>query len=292
MSKTQKTAVVTGASTGIGYGCVEKLVSRKWHVFAAVRKEEDAKRLTDAFGENVTPLFMDVTDQPAIDAAASKVREALNGRTLNGLVNNAGVAVAGPILELPIEDFERQIAINLTGQLRVTQAFAPLLGADLELEGPAGRIVMMSSMAGEMGAPFLAPYAASKHGLEGLSKSLRRELNVFGIQVIVIGPGAVSTPIWAKSDEVDVSGYENSVFYDALVGLRNYMSSMGEKGFAPSKIADRVYRAFTDAKPNFRYAIVPQRFTNWTLPKLLPARKVDEIVTKRLGLTQRFRLKD
>ena len=180
------------------------------------------------------------------------------------------------------------MAINVTGQVRVTQAFGPLLGADLSLEGPPGRIVMMSSMAGEMGAPFLAPYAASKHALEGLSKSLRRELNVFGIQVVVLGPGAVATPIWAKSDEVDVSAYENSVFHDALVRLRNYMSKSGPEGFPPSKIADRVYRAFTDAKPRFRYAIVPQRFMNWSLPRMLPARKVDEIVTKRLGL-QRIR---
>ena len=288
MSKQPKTAVVTGASTGIGYACVEKLTGKGWQVFAAVRKDEDAKRLTDAFGDKVTPLMMDVTDQAAIDAAAAKVREALNGRTLNGLVNNAGVAVAGPLLELPIEDFERQMAINVTGQVRVTQAFGPLLGADLDLKGEPGRIVMMSSMAGEMGAPFLAPYAASKHALEGISKSLRRELNVFGIQVVVIGPGAVATPIWAKSDEVDVSAYESSIFYDALVRLRNYMSKSGPEGFPPSKIADRVFRAFTDAKPRFRYAIVPQRFMNWSLPRMLPARKVDEIVTKRLGL-QRIR---
>lgn len=284
MSKQPKTAVVTGASTGIGYACVEKLTGKGWQVFAAVRKDEDAKRLTDAFGDKVTPLMMDVTDQAAIDAAAVKVRKALNGRTLNGLVNNAGVAVAGPLLELPIEDFERQMAINVTGQVRVTQAFGPLLGADLDLKGEPGRIVMMSSMAGEMGAPFLAPYAASKHALEGISKSLRRELNVFGIQVVVIGPGAVATPIWAKSDEVDVSAYESSIFYDALVRLRNYMSKSGPEGFPPSKIADRVFRAFSDAKPRFRYAIVPQRFMNWSLPRMLPARKVDEIVTKRLGL--------
>lgn len=284
MSKQPKTAVVTGASTGIGYACVEKLTGKGWQVFAAVRKDEDAKRLTDAFGDKVTPLMMDVTDQAAIDAAVVKVRKALNERTLNGLVNNAGVAVAGPLLELPIEDFERQMAINVTGQVRVTQAFGPLLGADLSLEGPPGRIVMMSSMAGEMGAPFLAPYAASKHALEGISKSLRRELNVFGIQVVVIGPGAVATPIWAKSDEVDVSAYESSIFYDALVRLRNYMSKSGPEGFPPSKIADRVFRAFTDAKPRFRYAIVPQRFMNWSLPRMLPARKVDEIVAKRLGL--------
>ena len=286
MSKTQKTAVVTGASTGIGYACVEKLVAKKWHVFPAVRKDADAQKLTDAFGDSVTPLMMDVTDQPAIDAAAALVREKLQGRTLNGLVNNAGVAVAGPILELPIEEFEKQIAINLTGQVRVTQAFGPLLGADLELDRPPGRIVMMSSMAGEMGAPFLAPYAASKHGLEGLSKSLRRELNVYGIQVVVIGPGSVKTPIWDKSDEVDVSGYEKSVYYKALVGLREYMTRLGAEGFPPSKIADRLYRAFTDNQPRFRYAIVPGRFSNWTLPKLLPARTVDNLVTKRLGLTR------
>jgi len=284
MSKTPMTAVVTGASTGIGHACVERLTQEGWHVFAAVRKQADADRLTGEFGDAVTPLLMDVTDQPAIDAAATKVREALGGRTLNGLVNNAGIAVAGPLLELPIEEFERQMAVNVTGQVRVTQAFGPLLGADLDLEGPPGRIVMMSSMAGEMGAPFLAPYAASKHAIEGLTKSLRRELNVFGIQVIVIGPGAVATPIWDKSDEVDVSTYETSVFYKSLVRLRNFMSKSGPEGFPPAKIADRVFKAFTEAKPRFRYAIVPQRFTNWSLPRMLPARKVDEIVTKRLGL--------
>ena len=143
---------------------------------------------------------------------------------------------------------------------------------------------MISSMAGEMGAPFLGPYSASKHAVEGLSKSLRRELMIYGIEVIVIGPGAVATPIWEKADEVDPAPYEGTVFHKALLRLRAYMMKSGPAGFPPSKIADRVFRAFTEAKPRFRYAIVPDRLMNWSLPRMLPERFVDGMVAKRMGL--------
>lgn len=284
MNRTALSAVVTGASTGIGHACVERLAKEGWRVFAGVRKEEDGIRLVEEFGAAVTPLIMDVTDGESIIAAAEKTRAALEGRTLNGLVNNAGIAVAGPLLELPVEDFERQMDVNVTGVVRVTQAFGPLLGADTTLSGPPGRIVMMSSVAGEMGAPFMSPYSASKHAVEGLSKSLRRELMLFGIQVIVIGPGAVATPIWEKAEEIDITPYENSVFYKPLMRIRNWMAKNGPTGFPPSKIADRVFRAFTDEAPKFRYAIVPSRLINWSLPKFLPDRTVDKMVAKRVGL--------
>ena len=170
------TAIVTGASTGIGFACAKRLAEEGWLVFAGVRKPADADRLVSELGEKVRPLIIDVTDQATVDAAAAEVRNALDGRTLGGLVNNAGIAVAGPLTELPLEDFEQQLQVNVVGVVRVTQAFAPMLGIDENLEGPPGRIVMMSSMAGQMGAPFLGPYAASKHAVEGISKSLRREL--------------------------------------------------------------------------------------------------------------------
>ena len=284
MSDTSRAAVVTGASTGIGLACVQRLTQDGWHVFAAVRKTEDGDRLVKDFGASVTPLIMDVTDGPAIKAAAEQVRTALDGKTLKGLVNNAGIAVAGPLLELPVEDFEHQMDVNVTGIVRVTQAFGPLLGADTSLDGEPGRIVMMSSVAGEMGAPFMSPYSASKHAVEGISKSLRRELMLYGIQVIVIGPGAVATPIWEKAEEIDVAPYENSDFFEPLKRIRNWMTKNGPAGLPPSKIADRVFRAFTEDEPKFRYAIVPQRLTNWSLPKLLPDRMVDNMVAKRVGL--------
>lgn len=289
MTNPSPSAVVTGASTGIGHACTAKLAAKGWHVFAGVRKPADADRLKEEFGATVTPLTMEVTDMASIQAAADTVRAALKGVTLKGLVNNAGIAVAGPMLNLPIEEFQHQLDVNVTGVVRATQAFGPLLGADESLAGEPGRIVMMSSMAGEMGAPFLGPYAASKHAVEGLSKSLRCEMMLFGIDVIVIGPGTVATPIWSKSDEVDVTPYKDTVFYDALIRLRNYVSKSGPAGYPPAVIADRVYRALSEDKPRFRYAIVPQRLTNWSLPRMLPARMVNNIIAKRLGLTRRER---
>ena len=283
------TAIVTGASTGIGFACAKRLAEEGWLVFAGVRKPADADRLGSELGEKVRPLIIAVTDQATVDAAAAEVRNALDGRTLGGLVNNAGIAVAGPLTELPLEDFEQQLQVNVVGVVRVTQAFAPMLGIDENLEGPPGRIVMMSSMAGQMGAPFLGPYAASKHAVEGISKSLRRELTPWGIQVVVLGPGAVATPIWDKAEDIDPEPYKTTRFYEPLMRIRDYMTRTGPEGFPPSKIADRVYKAFTEDKPRFRYAIVPQRLTNWSLPKLLPERMVDNMVAKRVGLTRRYR---
>ncbi|MAC89997.1 SDR family oxidoreductase [Maricaulis sp.] len=289
MSLTQPSAVVTGASTGIGAACAKRLVDEGWRVFAGVRKNEDGERLKAELGANLVPVTIDVTDTDSVRAAAAIVREALDGQTLKGLVNNAGIAVAGPMLELPIEEFQNQMDVNVTGIVRVTQAFGPLLGVDEGLTGGPGRIVMMSSVAGEMGAPFLGPYAASKHAVEGISKSLRRELLLYGIEVIVIGPGAVATPIWSKAEEIDTTPYENSPFYEAMTRIQGWMAKNGPDGFPPSKIADRVFRAFTDAKPRFRYAIVPKRLSNWSLPRMLPERMVNKIVANAVGLHRKNR---
>src|SRR6478672_9843468 len=190
--------VITGASTGIGWATAKLLLDRGFRVFGSVRKQADADRLRAEFGANFTPLLFDVTDEPAVLAAAREVRAALNGETLFGLVNNAGIAVAGPVLELAADEFRRQMDINVIGPVIATQAFGPLLGADPSLKGPKGRIVMISSVAGKNGNPLSAPYCASKHAVEGLSESLRRELMLFGIDVVIVAPGAVKTPIWTK----------------------------------------------------------------------------------------------
>lgn len=289
MSTSPRSAVVTGASTGIGHACAARLVEEGWQVFAGVRKAEDAERLKAGLGDNLVPVMIDVTDNDSVCTAAETVRTALSGRTLDGLVNNAGIAVAGPMLNISLDAFQQQMDVNVTGVVRVTQAFGPLLGVDENLEGGPGRIVMMSSVAGEMAAPFLGPYSASKHAVEGLSKALRRELMLYGIQVVVIGPGAVATPIWEKAEEVDPEPYRQTRFYDALMRIRQWMTRNGPEGFPPSKIADRVFRALTEDKPDFRYAIVPQRLTNWSLPKLLPDRMVDNMVAKRVGLQRKYR---
>jgi len=283
--------VVTGASTGIGWSCAEELTKAGFHVFATVRKTEDADRLRAALGNRVTPLIMDVTDSDAVKAAGREVRAALGGRTLFGLVNNAGVAVAGPLIHMPEEEMRNQLEVNVMGVVRTTQAFGPLLGIPMPgeelLAGPPGRIVMISSVAGKLGSPFMGPYSASKHAVEGLSESLRRELMLYGVDVIIVGPGAVSTPIWEKANDLDITPYQDTDYLPILEKLRDYMVANGATGLPPKKIADTVIRALTTSKPKTRYAVVPKAFSNWIVPRLLPTRMVDNIIAKRLGLKRK-----
>jgi NAD(P)-dependent dehydrogenase (short-subunit alcohol dehydrogenase family) len=253
-----QSVVITGASTGIGWATAKLLLDRGFRVFGSVRKEADADRLKREFGANFAPLLFDVTDEAAVLAAARQVRAALNGETLFGLVNNAGIAVAGPVLELAADEFRRQMEVNVIGPIISTQAFGPLLGSDPSLKGPKGRIVMISSVAGKNGNPLMAAYAASKHAIEGLSESLRREMMLFGIDVIIIAPGPVKTPIWSKGQEaVDTSRYQNSPYLPALQKVGAYMQHLDSIGLPPEKIAERVFDALTLSNPKVRYQIAP-----------------------------------
>jgi NAD(P)-dependent dehydrogenase (short-subunit alcohol dehydrogenase family) len=182
------------------------------------------------------PLVFDVTDEDAVGSAAARVGDALAGEKLFGLVNNAGVAVAGPLLELPLNDFRQQIDINLIGVVITTKAFGPLLGTDPALKGRPGRIVNISSVGGKNAVPFLSPYAASKFAIEGLSESLRRELMPFGIDVIVVAPGAVATAIWAKAEQVDITPYLDTPYAAAIERMRA-RAHLRQKGSAAG--ADR-----------------------------------------------------
>ncbi|MDP1867770.1 MAG: SDR family NAD(P)-dependent oxidoreductase, partial [Bradyrhizobium sp.] len=259
---------------------------RGFRVFGSVRKQADAERLANEFGANFTPLLFDVTDEAGVLAAAREVRAALNGKTLAGLVNNAGIAVAGPVLELAADEFRRQMEVNVIGPVITTQAFGPLLGSDPSLAGPKGRIVMVSSVAGRNGNPLMSAYSASKHAIEGLSESLRREMMLFGIDVIIVAPGAVKTPIWGKAEEVDISGYSNSPFLPALQRIRKFMLHLGETGLPAEKIAGVIAEALTTASPRVRYQITPDPMRH-LLTAILPKRMIDRIVAGRLGLTPR-----
>ncbi|MGJ4887809.1 SDR family oxidoreductase [Bradyrhizobium sp. HKCCYLRH3099] len=278
-----KSVVVTGASTGIGFACSKLLLTRGFRVFGSVRKQADADRLRAELGAGFAPMLFDVTDEAAVKAAAGEVRAALNGEALAGLVNNAGIAVAGPLTELPIEQFRHQLEVNVIGPVIATQAFAPLLGTDPAMTGPRGRIVMISSVAGRNGNPLLAPYSTSKHALEGLSESLRRELMLFGIDVVIIAPGAVKTPIWGKAEEVDLSPYQASPYFPALQKIRGYMLHLGKTGLPAETIAERVFAALTAPSPKVRDEIAPDALQQW-IARALPKRMVDRIIAKRLGL--------
>jgi NAD(P)-dependent dehydrogenase (short-subunit alcohol dehydrogenase family) len=282
-----RAVVVTGASTGIGRAAVASAVREGAHVFASVRKEADAANLRQEFGDAVTPLLFDVADEAAVRAGAAKTAEALGNRRLFGLVNNAGIAVPGPLLHLDTDEIRRQFEINLFGVHNVTRAFADLLGADPQRTGKPGRIVMISSVGGQNGAPFVGPYAASKFALEGYSQSLRRELMLYGVDVIVIGPGAIATPIWDKAEQNDLKRFENTPYGPMLKGVADYMVKQGREGLPASKVGDLIWFCLSDPKPKTRYAILRRPFMDRTLPRLLNPRAVDRIIAKRLGFPER-----
>jgi NAD(P)-dependent dehydrogenase (short-subunit alcohol dehydrogenase family) len=282
-AESMQSVVITGASTGIGWATAKLLLDRGFRVFGSARKPADADRLKGEFGANFIPLLFDVTDEAAVLAAAREVRRALAGETLTGLVNNAGIAVAGPLLEVSADKFRQQMEVNIIGPVVATQAFAPLLGSDPSLKGRKGRIVMISSVAGKSGNPLASAYAASKHAIEGLSESLRREMMLFGIDVIIVAPGAVKTPIWSKTDEGNLTGNSNSPFAPALEKIRAFTKHLGEIGLPPEKIAEVIATALTSPSPKVRYQITPDPMRHLIL-SVLPKRTVDRIIAKRLGL--------
>lgn len=192
---------------------------------------------------------------------------------------------ASSMLELSADAFRRQMDINVIGPVIAIQAFGPLLGSDPSLKGPKGRIVivMISSVAGKNGNPFSAPYSASKHAVEGLSESLRRELMLFGIDVIIVAPGAVKTPIWSKAEQMDLSVYKNSPYFPALNKIMAFMMKLGETGLPAERIGEVVVEALTAAKPRVCYQVTPDPVRHM-MQATLPKRAVDRIVAKRLGL--------
>jgi len=279
-----KTIVITGVSTGIGYAAAEALLGRGYRVFGSVRKQADADRLQAAWGEHFTPLLFDVTDEGAVWLAAEQVSNAVSNGGLSGLVNNAGIAVPGPVMDLPVDEYRRQFEVNLFGQIAVTQAFLPLLGARKSCPYPPGRIINMSSVSGKIAYPFLSAYAASKYALEAFSDSLRRELMLYGIDVIVIEPGAVSTPIWDKADEIDTTPFANSDYADTLARMVKGMVKMGNNAQGPEAVAHAVIDALESRHPKTRYALPTSWLTGWWLPRFLPTRWFDRLVARRLGM--------
>jgi NAD(P)-dependent dehydrogenase (short-subunit alcohol dehydrogenase family) len=281
-----RTIVVTGVSSGIGRGIVKVLISCGLHVFGSVRKSSDGEKLRQELGDRFTPLLFDITDRNALLDGAGVVRSALGGSTLDGLVNNAGIAVAGPLLTISAQDFRRQLEANLLGSLGVIQAFAPMLGVDEALIGRPGRIVNITSLGGRIGLPFLGPYVASKHALEGLSESLRRELIPYGIDVVMVAPGGVATSIWDKAEELDLANL-GTAYREPARRFRESMVKIGRSGLTADRIGQVVLTALTTPHPRVRYAPVANPIRNWILPRILPRRLVDKIITARLGMTRR-----
>jgi NAD(P)-dependent dehydrogenase (short-subunit alcohol dehydrogenase family) len=258
MVSRNQSVVVTGVSTGIGWGISKILLANGFQVYGNVRRQTDANRLADEFGGAFTPLVMDVTDRESVNRAALQVEEQLGSNTLTGLVNNAGIAINGPLLYFPLEDYRRQLEVNLIAPLSVTQAFAPLLGADRKRLGNPGRVINISSTGGKIGVPFLGAYVASKHGLEGMSETLRRELMIHRIDVIVIAPGSVVIAIWGKAEAEDLSAYAKTEYGASIDRFRSHFIGEGRKGLRPERLGEAVRLALTARRPRTRYAVGPK----------------------------------
>lgn len=287
--QSRRAVVVTGASTGIGAACVASLVQAGFFVFGSVRKEADAEGLKARFGADVAPLFFDVTDAEAVAKGAREVGDWLGGATLAGLVNNAGVAAPGPLLHLPIADLRWQIEVNVIGQLQVTQAFAPLLGAREPQSAAPGRVVMMSSVAGRFASPFLGAYNASKFALEGLSDALRRELKIYGIDVVLIEPGMIATPIWDKAESADLARFDDTIYGPAARRIQKWAVEQGRAAPGPEIVAAAVLRALIAPRAPLRVPVMKNKFLGWTLPGLMPMWLIDWLTDRSLGFSARRR---
>jgi NAD(P)-dependent dehydrogenase (short-subunit alcohol dehydrogenase family) len=277
--------VITGASTGIGYSTAKILLSRGYRVYGTVRRQEDAERVRGALGERFVPLLADVTDEESLQRAAELVRREIGRNNLAGLVNNAGIILPGPLLTQSRKDFEAHISVNVTGIFLATQAFLPLLGAEPGRAGKPGRIINVSSVGGKMASPFVGAYSASKHAVEGLSDSMRREFMLFGIDVIVIGPGNTATPIWGKAEgaAADAKGpYEPS-----FTAFKEFSKQVAEGAFPPERVGEAIFHALTARNPKVRYEVLQNRLLHWTLPLLLPPRLLDAMLARFFKLRPR-----
>ncbi len=284
MTSPRKSAVlVTGASTGIGAACALTLADMGWHVYAGVRKPEDGQALQSRSNGQIRPVILDVTQADTIREAMAILRQEAKDTPLRGLVNNAGVAIGGPLEYLDLDELRRQFEINVVGQVAVTQAFLPLLRQG------RGRIVNMSSIAGRGSLPFGGPYSASKYALESLSDALRMELAPWGLQVSLIEPGSVKTPIWQKSlvlaDQLvaTLSEEAKTRYSRNFDSVKAALRRSAETGVDTDEVVRAVVHALTAKTPKTRYVIGRDAKIRLLL-KNLPDRVQDWLILKRFAL--------
>ena len=277
----KKSILITGVSSGIGHGTLSYFVKKGFHVYGSVRNSKDANKLKKIFRENFTPLIFDVTKEAQVKKAASILKKDLKNSNLLALVNNAGVAISGPILLQKVKDFEKQININLNGAFRVLKFFAPLCGAEKNNNSKKGVIFNISSISGKIGMPGVGAYTASKFGLEGLSHSLRRELIRYGVDVVIIGPGPIKSEIFDKIDKKFLETLKKSDYAKVAKNIPKRMKNAKKIAFPPEEVGKLIFNALHDPNRKTRYTITPNKLMYWTLPMLITDRMLDKMVTRR-----------
>jgi len=287
LTKRRGAVVVTGASSGIGEACALRLDRRGFQVFAGVRRKADGNALRAQASSALVPLTIDVTDDDSIASAVSEVSNAVGEGGLRGLINNAGIAVPGPLEFLPLDDLRRQMNVNVIGQIAVTQAFLPLL------RRRKGRIVNIGSIGGRMATPFIGAYSASKFAMEALTDSLRMELKPWGISVSIVEPGSISTPIWDKglaaADDMGtrLSEQAHDYYDDAISAMKKASDKTGKQGIPADEVAKVVEHALLAKKPRTRYVVGRDAKIQAALAMVIPDRMRDWLIAQQMGLPKR-----
>lgn len=278
-----RAVVISGASSGIGEACAIYLDKLGYQVFAGVRRNADGEKLKRKTSNRLTPIFLDVTDEASIMAAANTINAALGTAGLNGLINNAGIVVAGPLEFLPVAEIRKQLEVNVIGQIAVTQAFLPLLRKS------QGRVINMGSDNGKVSVPFLGPYCASKFALEALTDALRIELQPWGISVSIVEPGTVTTPIWetsiAKANDIwNKLPEAYSLYNPAIDAIRKTASKLSKNGFPAEVVAKAVAHALTAKRPKTRYVVGLDAKVNIWVAKIMPDWILDKLIAQYFDL--------
>lgn len=272
--------LVTGSSTGIGRATALRLDRDGWRVFAGVRRDEDAEALRVKASDRVVPVKLDVTDAAQIAAVADRIDEAVGESGLDGVVNNAGVAILGPLETIPLEDFRRQLEINLTAQVAVTQAMLA------SIRRARGRVVFVSSIGGRMALPFGGPYHAAKFGIEAVADCLRQELRPWRIAVSVIEPGSIDTPIWERGERIADEIAQRSpsprqeLYGETIERFRGAVRRTAERGIPPERVAAAICHALSASHPRTRYLVGIDARGQALATRLLPDRVMDTVIRR------------
>ena len=284
-----RTILITGVSTGIGQSIAEEILkTNQYIVIGSVRNIDDGKYLKQNY-KNFYEVIFDVTKKDEIESAKIEIQKILkkNNSYLSCLVNNAGIAVGGPVRYLDVDYFRHQFEVNLFGLIEVTKQFLDLLIANNDNK-MKNKIINIGSISGKRSYPFVAPYTSSKHALEGFTDSLRRELLLHDIDVVLLQPGPIKTPIWDKVPNIEKNPFLNTEYKDALIKFnQQYLKAIESSGFHPSIIGNKVVKILQTNKPKTRYVITPKILKNYIIPGFLPDRWVDKIIGKMLNLSRK-----
>ncbi len=277
-----KSILITGVSSGIGWSTATLFLAKGYRVFGSVRTQKDAQRLESEFGQGFHALIFDVKDLKAIQEAYQEVKRILGDNSLDCLVNNAGVSVNGPMAYIALNEFSDQLDINVLGLVRVTQTFLPLLGFANDL--PKGRIVNISSGAGRVTRPFMAPYAASKHAVEAVSDGLRRELMDFGIPLTIVEPGPIKSEIWNKAkaeSAVQINKYKGTPYERIYGKMEKAVQGMEGAALDAAIVASLIYDIAQGKKNRTRYLVAPKKWMFWLAIHVFPDKFLDKMFQKQ-----------